>query len=54
MWEHKLKSTKVALKEWIKKPIKTPTSHRKETTQILENLQIDFEKKDITKADLEE
>ena len=54
MWEQKLKATKAALKDWIKKPIKTPTTQRKETTQILENLQIDFEKNDITRADLEE
>ena len=54
MWEHKLKPTKETLKEWIKNPIKTPTTQRKETTQILENLQIYFEKKDITKAYLEE
>ena len=54
MWEQKLKATKAALKEWIRNPNKTPTSHRKETIQILENLQVDFEKKDITRADLEE
>ena len=54
VWEKKLKATKAALKEWIKKPIKTPTTQRKESTQILENLQMEFEKKDINRSDLEE
>ena len=54
MWEQKLKATKVALKDWIKNPIKTPTTQRKESTQILENLQMEFEKKDINRTDLEE
>ena len=54
VWEQKLKATKVALKDWIKNPIKTPTTQRKESTQILENLQMEFEKKDVTRTDLEE
>ena len=54
VWEQKLKATKVALKDWIKKPVKTPTTQRKESTHILENLQMEFEKKDINRTDLEE
>ena len=42
------------MKDWIKNPIKIPTTQRKESTQILENLQMEFEKKDITRIDLEE
>ena len=53
MWEQKLKATKAALKEWVKNPINTPISHRKENIQTLENLQTDLERKDITHADLE-
>ena len=54
VWEQKLKATKVALKEWIKNPVKTLTTQRKESTHILENLQMEFEKKDINRTDLEE
>ena len=28
VWEHKLKATKISLKEWIKNPTNSPTSHR--------------------------
>ena len=53
VWEKKLKATKAALKEWIKKPNKTPTSLRKDTIQILENIQVELERKDINREDLE-
>eukprot|EP00253_Pinus_taeda_P028388 PITA_28388 len=48
VWEQKLKATKQALKEWIKKPVPTPTSQRKEAVQTLQSLQTDMESKDIT------
>ena len=32
VWDKKLKATKGALKEWIKKPVKTTTTQRKEST----------------------
>jgi len=31
VWEQKLKATKYALKNWIKKPVHTPTEQRKES-----------------------
>jgi exonuclease III len=54
VWEQKLKATKKALKDWIKKPVPTPTEHRKEAVQSLQNLQADMEDKDITAEVLEE
>lgn len=50
-WEQKLKETKYALKNWIKKPVHTPTEQRKESVQALQNLQTEMENIDIT-ADL--
>eukprot|EP00253_Pinus_taeda_P025043 PITA_25043 len=38
--EQKMKNTKKALKEWIKKATNTPTSQRKEATNQLEELQL--------------
>jgi hypothetical protein len=51
VWEQKLKATKQALKEWIRKPAPTPTSIRKEAVYTLETLQTEMESKEIT-ADL--
>eukprot|EP00253_Pinus_taeda_P023887 PITA_23887 len=51
VWEQKLKATKYALKNWIKKPVHTPTKQRKESVQALQNLQTEMENIDIT-ADL--
>eukprot|EP00253_Pinus_taeda_P023152 PITA_23152 len=51
VWEKKLKATKLALKNWIKKPLHTPTEQRKELVQALQNLQTEMENIDIT-ADL--
>eukprot|EP00253_Pinus_taeda_P009869 PITA_09869 len=48
VWEQKLKATKQALKEWIRKPAPNPTSQRKEIVQLLEALQVEMESKDIT------
>ena len=38
VWEHKLKRTKFALKAWIKTPLFTPTSSRKESIKELDFL----------------
>ena len=35
VWEHKLKHTKYALKSWIKTPLTTPMSSRKESARVL-------------------
>jgi hypothetical protein len=48
VWEHKIKITKNALKEWIKNSNNTPSSHKRETIQQLTNLQMKMENKDIT------
>eukprot|EP00253_Pinus_taeda_P028806 PITA_28806 len=48
VWEQKLKATKQALKEWIKKLAPNPTSQRKEIVQCLEALQVEMESRDIT------
>ena len=53
VWEQKLKETKYALKEWIKKPTHTPPEKRKEAVQTLQDLQNDMEAKDITTELLE-
>lgn len=50
----KLKNTKKALKEWIKKLMKTPTSKRKEAVTQLEEIQFDLEEKDIHSMDLDQ
>ena len=48
VWEHKLKATKTALKEWIKNPIDSSTSHTKQNTKQLLDLQMEMDYKDIT------
>ena len=53
VWEQKLKATKIALKYWVRNPNNTPTSHRKETIKLLENLQIDLDSREITHTELE-
>jgi len=50
VWEQKLKATKHALKEWIKKPAPNPASNRKEMVHTLEELQTDMENRDVTPA----
>jgi len=52
VWEQKLKATKIALKDWIKKPTSTPTSHHKFATQKLADLQVELENKEISNPDL--
>ena len=49
VWEQKLKRTKYALKAWIKKPLSTPYSSRKETVKVLANIQFSMEESEITK-----
>ena len=53
VWEKKLKATKIALKDWVKKPNNTPTRHKKEIVQLLENMQLELESKEITCSELE-
>jgi len=53
VWEQKLKATKQALKDWIKKPTHTPTEQRKEAAHSLQTLQSDMEIKEITTEVLE-
>jgi exonuclease III len=53
VWEQKLKATKQALKDWIKKPAPSPTEQRREAVQSLQTLQTDMEHKDITTELLE-
>jgi exonuclease III len=53
IWEQKLKATKQALKDWIKKPAPTPTEQRREAVQSLQTLQSDMEHKEITAELLE-
>lgn len=48
VWEQKLKATKQALKEWMKKPASNPTNQRKEIVQNLEDIRVEMEHKDIT------
>eukprot|EP00253_Pinus_taeda_P033119 PITA_33119 len=52
--EQKMKNAKKALKEWIKKPIKTPISQRKEAVIQLEEMQFELEEKDIYPMDLDQ
>ena len=51
--EQKLKRTKLALKTWVKIPIKTPTSSRKERVVELSEIQIEMECREITKTRLD-
>ena len=50
VWEQKLKATKQALKEWIRKPAPNLISHRKEIVQSLEALQVEMDSAEITPA----
>eukprot|EP00253_Pinus_taeda_P028879 PITA_28879 len=51
--EQKIKNTKKALKDWIKKSLQTPTSQRKEAVLQLERVQFEMEEKDPSPADLD-
>ena len=51
-WEKKLKETNLDLKDWIKKSNNTPTSHQKETVQLLAYLQLEMENKEITTSEI--
>lgn len=48
-----MKNAKKALKEWIKNPMNTPTSQRKEAVIQLEEIQFELEEKDIYPMDLD-
>ena len=54
VWEHKLKATKLALKDWVKYLFNFPTSLRKVAMQQLADLQLELESIDITMQALEE
>lgn len=53
MWEKKLKATKTTLKEWIKKPLDSPTRLRKQNIKQLLDLQLDMELQDITCSEIQ-
>eukprot|EP00253_Pinus_taeda_P027605 PITA_27605 len=53
VWEKKIKATKATLKEWVKTPPNTCTTHKKETVQQLANFQLEMEDKDVTTHELE-
>lgn len=53
VWEKKLKATKQALKNWIKRPGPSPIEQRKESVHALQTLQTEMENKDITTELLE-
>ena len=53
VWEQKLKTTKTALKEWVKTPSNPYSTKRKEVVQQLADLQMDMESQDITTQILE-
>jgi len=46
----KIKATKTALKQWIKKPTVSPTTQRKQSTKQLLDLQMGLETQDISRA----
>lgn len=50
VWEQKIKATKIAVKQWIKKPTVSPTTQRKHSTKQLLDLQMGLEIQDITRA----
>ena len=43
VFEHKLKNTKLALKQWVKSPLSTPTTNRMENVAELFAIQIGME-----------
>ena len=43
VWEHKLKFTKLALKEWVKETLKSPSSDRIEELKNLEVIQMEMD-----------
>ena len=52
VWEQKLKSTKYALKSWVKTPLHTPTTTRQERVVKLTTIQLGMEENEITKSQL--
>eukprot|EP00253_Pinus_taeda_P017122 PITA_17122 len=52
VWEQKLKNTKKALKDWIKKSTQSPNRQRKEAVTQLEGIQLEMEEKDPSPTDL--
>eukprot|EP00253_Pinus_taeda_P009325 PITA_09325 len=52
VWEQKMKNTKKALKDWIKKSMQSPNRQRKEAVMQLEGIQLEMEEKDPSSTDL--
>ena len=52
VWEHKLKNTKLALKNWVKQPLNTPTNNMHERVLELSEIQLGMEESKITKSQL--
>ena len=50
VWEQKMKQTKCALKNWIKLPLLTPMSVRKDRVAELSVLQVELENKEVTSS----
>ena len=50
VWEQKIKATKTALKQRIKKPTNSPTTQRKQSTKQLLDLQMGLEMQEITNS----
>ena len=48
VFEHKLKKTKVSLKEWVKAPLSNPTTCRKESVDELNEIQMSMENCEIS------
>ena len=53
VWEQKLKFTKLALKEWVKQTVKSPSSDIKEVLIFLEEIQLEMDETGITSTKLE-
>ena len=52
IWEYKLKSTNIALKNWAKKLLNSPISSRQKHVQELYDIQLKMEDVEITKVQL--
>ena len=48
VWEQKLKFTKLALKEWVKQYMKSPSNDRIEALKNLEAIQMEMDETGIT------
>ena len=53
VWEQKLKFTKLALKDWPKQNVKSPSNDKIEALKVVEELQVEMNETRITLAKLE-